>query len=225
MGDQKLTHQWVDVTQTKSSLVVTIYVKTCSHEKKARGKTLSDTGPSSQIERMFDLPKEMEDKKLIRESVLPKNSKRIRSIFILNIALPFNTYKLGQDFPEKKEILDNFLFLSILTQDKRNVEYFRGSVGPDRLPLVPVVSILSYSVEYEIGILSLLDKESSIEPGDLMISCVFLELHFFTFFSTLFFFGYKNDIPPQSSHIQLKFISTSRRDLPSGSFFHDRQFY
>ena len=68
---------------------------------------------------MFDLPKEMEDKKLIRESVLPKNSKRIRSIFILNIALPFNTYKV-------------------------------------RLPLVPVVSILSYSVEYEIGILSLL---------------------------------------------------------------------
>lgn len=67
------------------------------------------------------------------------------------------------------------------------MEYRRGSVGPDRLPLVPVVSILSYSVEYEIGILSLLDKESSIEPGDLMISCVFLELHFFTFFSTLFF--------------------------------------
>ena len=38
------------------------------------------------------------------------------------------------------------------------MEYRRGSVGPDRLPLVPVVSILSYSVEYEIGILSLLDK-------------------------------------------------------------------
>ena len=67
------------------------------------------------------------------------------------------------------------------------MEYRRGSVGPDRLPLVPVVSILSYSVEYEIGILSLLDKDSSIEPGDLMISCVFLELHFFTFISTLFF--------------------------------------
>lgn len=65
------------------------------------------------------------------------------------------------------------------------MEYCRGSVGPDRLPLVPVVSILSYSVEYEIGILSLLDKESSIEPGDLMISCVFLELHFFNFLSTL----------------------------------------
>ena len=29
------------------------------------------------------------------------------------------------------------------------------------------------------------DKESSIEPGDLMISCVFLEFHFFTFLSTL----------------------------------------
>ena len=27
------------------------------------------------------------------------------------------------------------------------MEYRRGSVGPDRLPLVPVVSILSYSVE------------------------------------------------------------------------------
>ena len=97
------------------------------------------------------------------------------------------------------------------------MEYRRRSVGPDRLPLVPVVSILSYSVEYEIGILSLLDKESSIEPGDLMISC---------FISSLLFqpclYGYKNDIPPQSSHIQLKFISTSRRDLPSGSFFHDR---
>ena len=105
------------------------------------------------------------------------------------------------------------------------MEYRRGSVGPDRLPLVPVVSILSYSVEYEIGILSLLDKESSIEPGDLMISCVFLELHFFTFFFQPCLYGYKNDIPPQSSHIQLKFISTSRRDLPSGSIFHDRWFY
>lgn len=43
------------------------------------------------------------------------------------------------------------------------MEYRRGSVGPDRLPLVPVVSILSYSVEYEIGILSLLDKESRLD--------------------------------------------------------------
>ena len=101
------------------------------------------------------------------------------------------------------------------------MEYRRGSVGPDRLPLVPVVSILSYSVEYEIGILSLLDKESSIEPGDLMISCVFLNCISLLFFQPCLY-GYKNDIPPQSSHIQLKFISTSRRDLRSGSFFHDR---
>lgn len=68
---------------------------------------------------MFDLPKEMEDKKLIRESVLPKNSKRIRSIFILNIALPFNTCKLGYDFPEKKKILDNFCFFNLNTGQKK----------------------------------------------------------------------------------------------------------
>ena len=70
------------------------------------------------------------------------------------------------------------LFLSILTQDKGNVEYRRGSVGPDRLPLVPVVSILSYSMEYEIGILSLLDKESRLDDKLCISWIAFLHFSF-----------------------------------------------
>ena len=75
---------------------------------------------------------------------------------------------------------------SLVSHRCRPVTYYRRFCTPMTVNLSDRRISPSWDWYFELVTVGV-DKESSIEPGDLMISCVFLELHFFTFFSTSFF--------------------------------------